>query len=529
MDITRFRRFRTLACAFMALLLAGTGAAAAAEWRNWGGGRDNARQALAEQRISPATVHQLALRQVFETGGDVAATPTVDGSAVYFPDFDGNLYALDRRSGALLWARRVSEFTGDSKSKSRSSPAVSEHLLIIGDLVGGRIIAVDKTSGSVVWVQQVETFPGAFITSSPVIFGNRVFVGVASVEEGAALVPGETLSFRGSVVALDLASGQTLWRRYTVPEGYTGGSVWGSAFSIDPARGRLYVSTGNNYSVPDSVDACIVGAADAAAQDACLAPGDYVNAVLALDLASGEVVWGRRISGPDAWTASCVIYLGGAPCGEAEGQDYDFGQAPMLIHTVIDGQPRSLLGLGQKSGMFWALNPDDGNLVWSQRVGPGGLTGGIMWGSATDGKRVYVALANAAHTPFKLGPEFEREWNAGAWAALDAATGAFIWQIPATGRDPESPRYGAEALGPLTVANGVVFAPSMSGDMVAIDAARGAILWKYTAAGSVFCGPSVVDGTVYWGAGYSRVGTGDPHLYVFSMPDGEPGKRSALH
>jgi len=520
---------KMLACGFLALLVTGVADAGVADWRNWGGGRDNARQALAEHRISPSTVHQLALRQTVETGGDVAATPTVDAQAVYFPDFGGNLYALDRSSGELLWSRRVSEFTGDSKSWTRSSPAVSERLLIIGDQVGGRVIAVDKVSGTVVWVQQIETFPGAFITSSPVIFGHRVFVGVASAEEGAALVPGETLSFRGSVVALDLNTGVTLWRRYTVPEGYTGGAVWGSSFSVDPARGQLYVSTGNNYGVPDSVDACIVGAADDAAKDACLAPDDYVDSVLALDIASGEVRWGRRISGPDAWTASCVIDLGGAPCGEAGGQDYDFGQAPMLIHTVVNGQPRALLGLGQKSGMFWALDPDNGNVVWSQRVGPGGLTGGIMWGSATDGKRVYVALANAAHTPFKLGPDFEREWNAGAWAALDAATGAFIWQIPATGRDPENARYGAEALGPLTVANGVLFAPSMSGDMVAIDASKGTILWKYTAAGSVFCGPSVVDGTVYWGAGYSRVGTGDPHLYVFSMPEALGRKPAADH
>jgi hypothetical protein len=53
-------------------------------------------------------------------------------------------------------------------------------------------------------------------------------------------------------VALNAISGEILWKRYVVPDndgaagGYSGGAVWQPP-AIDPARGLLYVGTGNNY------------------------------------------------------------------------------------------------------------------------------------------------------------------------------------------------------------------------------------------------------------------------------------------
>jgi polyvinyl alcohol dehydrogenase (cytochrome) len=106
--------------------------------------------------------------------------------------------------------------------------------------------------------------------------------------------------------------------------------------------------------------------------------------------------------------------------------------------------------------------------------------------------------------------------NAGSWAALDPETGNIIWQIPATGQSPLNPKFGAGALGQMSAAAGVVYAGSLSGDMVAMDGNSGAILWKFASGGSVICGPSIVNGTVFWGSGY-RIGKGNNKLFAFSL------------
>jgi polyvinyl alcohol dehydrogenase (cytochrome) len=141
-----------------------------------------------------------------------------------------------------------------------------------------------------------------------------------------------------------------------------------------------------------------------------------------------------------------------------------------MLFTAPGEAGRPLLGAGQKSGIFWAIDPDTGAIVWSTVVGPGGALGGMEWGSATDGSRIYAADANSSRQRYTLFPSGEKT-RGGAWSALDPATGAIQWQTAA----PEK----ATVLGPLTVANGVVYAGSMAreGDnMFALDAATGAIL-----------------------------------------------------
>jgi polyvinyl alcohol dehydrogenase (cytochrome) len=187
----------------------------------------------------------------------------------------------------------------------------------------------------------------------------------------------------------------------------------------------------------------------------------------------------------------------------------------------VKGKPTEVLGAGQKSGVYWALDPDSGDVMWGTQVGPGGSLGGIEWGSATDGKRIYTEINNNNHIPYQLAPASTETVNAGSWAALDAATGAILWQVPASGQNPLDPTLAAGSTGQTTVANGVFFAGSLSGDMVALDAATGKLLWKFASGGSVVSGPSIVDGTLYWGSGYSNIGigTGNNKLYAFSIPD----------
>ena len=170
---------------------------------------------------------------------------------------------------------------------------------------------------------------------------------------------------------------------------------------------------------------------------------------------------------------------------------------------------RTWWSLARKSGFLWAFDPEDGTMRWATSVGPGGIFGGIEWGTATDGKRIYVAISNSSHIPTKL--MNGQMVTGGIWNALDPATGNILWQ---TGDPDNVSDYGA-----VSEANGVVYAGSLSGKMFALDAQTGKILWTYTTAGSVIDGPSIVNGVLYWGSGYNRVGgTGNNKLYAFTVP-----------
>ena len=220
---------------------------------------------------------------------------------------------------------------------------------------------------------------------------------------------------------------------------------------------------------------------------------------MALDLNTGGIKWANKLQGYDTWTVAC--FTGSLTnCPDPKGPDYDFGQGSMLFTVKDAGKSRDLVGAGQKSGVFWALDRDTGKVVWSRIVGPGGSLGGMQWGSATDGQQIYVAISNSDIKQYTLETSGETI-NGGSWSALDAATGKIIWQTA----DPA----GAKDVAPMTVANGVVYAGSIaSGDglnnMYALDAKTGQILWNFNSGGSVVAGAAVVDGTVYWGSGYTR-------------------------
>jgi polyvinyl alcohol dehydrogenase (cytochrome) len=344
------------------------------------------------------------------------------------------------------------------------------------------------------------------------------------------------------VLALDVDTGRVLWRTYLTPppaptpeESFTGVSAWGSSPAIDTRRGLAYVATGNNYSVPKSVSACVLAAQgqpnEAELTRACVfdAPGgrdNHFDSVLALDLKTGAIVWSRCTVPYDAWVLACLF--GPGVCPDPVGPDYDFAQAPALFTVRTRHGRRELLGAGQKSGQYWAFDPDSGEVVWVTQVGPGGSAGGLQWGSAVDGRRVYTASANWEFKPhtFTTGLESGRTLTGGFWTALDAATGERLWE--AAGAQPPAvpPAGGAPAgsiasnQGPVSVANGVLFAGALDamGTMYALDAASGAVLWSFESGGSVGSGPAIADGELYWGSGFvSWAGTANDKLYAFAL------------
>ena len=509
------------------LLMAAIGVCACAqgaEWRVSGHDLANSRSQPAEARIGRANVHSLAPKWVFTTGGNVSATPTVSGDAIFLPDSAGNLYAINKDTGRLIWSHQISDYDGSSGAISRTSPAIHGKDIIVGDQEanflsddGTSIMAVDRNTGALHWLTRVDSHPAAKITGPAVVFGDVIYVGVSSEEEVFALAPVfnavyACCTFRGSVVALDANTGKILWKTYTIPDnggqagGYSGGPVWQPP-AIDPVRHLLYVGTGNNYSAPQSVLDCESQAiADNNLTADCEAPDDHFDSALALDLGDGHIVWSKRLFSYDVFTNACIFPAAEFLCPVPPGPDYDLGgSGPNLL--------RGIVGFGQKSGRYWALDPDNGAIRWSTQVGPGGSTGGIQWGTATDGRRIYAAIANKDGNPYTLIPDGQ-EITWGAWSALDVRTGTLIWQTP-------DPTTGAADEGAVSVANGVAYAGSESGVMYAFDAATGKILWSFDSGGSVIDGPSIVDGVVYWGSGYNDSNAiPNNRLYAFSLQRG---------
>ena len=497
------------------------------EWNSSGGDRQNTRSQPSERTLSPANVGGLTVKWSLTTHGDVSATPAVDADTVYIPDWAGYVYAINKFTGAIKWSVKVSDISGVPFDKARATPAVTEDkiffgtqgsILVPGGGPGGKIIALNKTTGATVWVTHADPHFAAIITQAAVVFDGRVYVGVASQEEGlAAFVPGYVLSFRGSMLALDAATGQILWKTLMAPAGYTGNAIWGSTPAIDTKRGQVYVATGNNYSVPQPVLDCVAAAgSDAEAKAACLPADDFFDSILALDLRTGAVRWATRAIPYDAWTVDCIPFFGdGDLCPSPAGPDFDFGQGPALFK--LKNATKELVGAGQKSGQYWALNPDTGAVVWVTQTSPGGTTGGLQWGSAVDGARVYVSNPNSNFIPWTpLGGSLTTN---GGWSALDAVTGQILWQKV----DPNPPGgIGGGPSGPVSTANGIVFGCSLDaqGYMYALNAATGAQLWSFASGGSCLSGAAISEGVVYWGSGYSNFGFGtfNNKLYAFGLP-----------
>jgi polyvinyl alcohol dehydrogenase (cytochrome) len=482
------------------------------QWPIAGQAAANLRNQPAESFLGTANANTLVAKWIFTTGGDVSATPTVSASAVFVPDWAGNLFAISLATGQTLWSHLISDYDGSAGAVTRVSPALYNNTLIIGDSEftgpghnGAHVIAIDQQTGALLWITQIESHPAAIITGSPVVVGNVVYEGVSSAEESMATESGYACcTFRGSIVALNAATGKILWKRYTIPDNngvpgkYSGGPIWQPP-AVDTTRNLLYVGTGNNYTVPQNVETCRLKYPN---DNSCDAASDHFDSALALNLTTGTIKWYRSLYGYDAWNQDC--FTQGPYCPNPVGPDYDLsGSGPNLIGNTV--------GFAQKSGVYWALDADTGDTVWSLSVGPGGSIGGIEWGTASDGTNIYIASANSDQLPYTLLSGQEVTW--GFWSAVNAESGSILWQVP-------DPTQGTIEPGAVSVANGVVYAGSYdaTGHVYALNSATGQILWSYATGGSVVDGPSIVAGNVIWGSGYNRIppGTANNKVYDFA-------------
>ena len=264
---------------------------------------------------------------------------------------------------------------------------MARHLLLFGDLTGW-FYALDASDGSsCVWRKRPEEHEAVrFSAAAGRARGHRVPAG--GVMGGVALA-----QLRVSVLHVPrqrhrvrMRDGSIAGRRYTIPTpakptgktsvgtptlGPSGAGMWGAP-TLDVKRRRLYVTTGNNYSLPATT---------------------ISDAIMALDLDTGRIVWSKQVLPRDVYNSACSVTPDGATCPEGSGPDYDFGSPAILVRTTGG---RELLLAGQKSGMVWAVDPDrNGEIVWQTRVGQGGINGGVQWGMASDGEHVYAAASDA--------------------------------------------------------------------------------------------------------------------------------------
>jgi polyvinyl alcohol dehydrogenase (cytochrome) len=531
---------RRLGCVLLAgASLAIAGAASAAIWPSAGQDLTNAHNQPLEFQIGPSNVANLKVKWSIATDGDVVGQPALDDQYVYFADSAGSIYKASRATGALIWKFPVSNYTGIARDYARGTPAIWGNTLVFGNQSGkfvqafyqpppqpAQVFAVDKTTGAKLWSTQVDSNQMSAVTNAPIVVQGLVLTGMSSQEElYAGFAPSWPFSFRGSVIALDVYTGALRWRTYTVPPGYYGGGVWGSTFAFDVLRQEVYVGTGNNYAVPQSVLTCLQGGG---APTSCLDPADHFDSIIALSLADGHVTWSQRGVPYDAFNTGCGLYVPyvfvlqpNNNCPNPAGPDWDFAQGPMLLGGPLFSFLNSHVGGGEKSGVFWSFDRTTGKVDWMTQVAPGGLTGGLQWGSATDGPRIYVAVSNAG-LDNSGNPPILQTWTlpngtatppgTGGWAALDSTTGKILWATP----DPN----GSRAEAPVAVANGVMYGCNLdpvNGTMYALNAQTGKVLWSYNSGGACEAGASIADGVVYWGTGNGQ-GYGTPHkLFAFSL------------
>ena len=427
--------------------------------------------------------------------------PTVFGGRVYVGTDNGTVHSLDARTGCQYWT-----FKADAGVRNVTFGPLGQPEAFFGDQKAN-VYAVEAYTGKPLWKVKVDDHPRALITGAPVYFRGRIYVPVASGEEGAGPNPAYACcTFRGSVVALDAATGKQIWKTYTIAEApkqtgknsngtlrwaSAGAGVWNSP-TIDEKRHALYIGTGDAYTSP-------------------AAP--TTDSIMAMDLDSGKILWSVQDTSNDTWLAGCTPERHGENCPNEIGPDHDFGSPPIL--KTVGG--RDLLIAGQKSGNVWAHDPDKkGAVVWKTPLvaNTTEFGGKIIWGGAADDQNAYFGLGTGGIAAVQL-RDGEKQW----FTALKPAEAVAAH----TGQD-----------GPLAAIPGVIFSGGWDGVLRALSSKDGRAMWEYNTVhdyetvngvagkgGSMGApGPVIAGGMVFVPSGYVGVKNGIPGnvLLAFAIP-----------
>jgi len=426
------------------------------DWAVYGHDLSNTRLNPRETRINRRTVARLTETWTKDGLVGVSGTPTVSGRTAYFGDWKGTLWAVEARTGREIWHTAIGGFVVGAPAIERTAVYASS---------GAILYRLDRASGAIVWKVVTNEHPFAQINASPVVVDGLVLQGVASFE---VTIPKADYTFRGSIGAYDAATGAERWRLYTTPDDPTAGAgvgIW-STPAVDRQRELLYVGSGNTYAPPTA---------------------PLADSILAIHYKTGQLVWSRQFTYPDVFSA-----------GNPQGKDADVGASPNLWRS----RGRALVGAGDKAGVYHALDRDSGALVWETRLTPGSFFGGeIGSGAFVDGKLIVVSNVGdpATNAPTNVAEVF----------ALDPASGAILWQAE---------DFPGHIFAPVGAVKGIAFVGTDGGRLAALDTRTGAKLWSHDAPARTGCGPSIVDGRVLWGYGFTLFsGPGDGGVISFAL------------
>jgi polyvinyl alcohol dehydrogenase (cytochrome) len=475
----------------------------AVAWNGWGGTAGNTRHQANETILNKSNVNQLQLKWAFAFPGATRtrSQPVVTPEVTFIGSQDGTVYALDNANGCPWWT-----FTADAEVRGAifvdTTDAGVPETLLFGDF-SGQAYAIDAHTGALKWKTDVHAHPQSTITGSVIAHQDTVIVPVSSLEVLlAARVGYSCCTFRGALVALDIRTGEERWRTYTTDEprptilstagiqqyGPSGAPIWSSP-TIDAQRNLVYAGTGENYSSPANA---------------------YSDAVLAMDLGTGQIVWSAQLTRDDAWNGACS--RGTPNCPEENGPDYDIGASPILTR---DENGRELILVGQKSGMVYALDPaNDGTLVWERRGGSGGTMGGVHYGMSSNGEKLFVGISDLpTNNPYNVG-----EGHPGVHA-LQLSSGEILWRNDLPNKCEPGPFLCWQGISAAVSSTAdVVFAGGLDGILRAFDAEDGSILWETNTrqsfgtrngiaatGGSIEAdGPVIMNGQVFVTSGYEK-------------------------
>ncbi|HKA41099.1 MAG TPA: PQQ-binding-like beta-propeller repeat protein [Burkholderiales bacterium] len=504
-------------------------------WTGWGNDVTQHRFQWDEQaRLTPDQVSRLKLKWAFgyPSAQNAAAQPTIVNGRLFVGSANGNVYALDAATGCTHW-------TYNAEVPVRTAISIDEktNTLYFGDQRTG-VHAVNAVTGKGVWKTRLDGHPIVTITGAPTLSGGVLYVPMTGIEDAAAADPRyECCRLRGTLAALDAATGQVLWKSSTITDelkptrknsqgvqlwGPAGAGIWSSP-TVDVKKQRVYVTTANSTTDPVAATS---------------------DAIIAFDMKSGKMLWSYQGTANDGYNLGCELpdpYR--TNCPSANGPDFDFGSSAILVELARGH--RALIA-GQKSAVVHAIDPDaDGKVLWKKQIGEGGKVGGVQWGPATDGKTVYVALSDAQlgvappGTPgaqAALGRNFIFDPKVGGGLfALDAATGETLWHTPHPGCPSDRPGCSPGQSAAVTVIPGVVFSGDIGGILRAYDAKTGRIIWNtdtkqnfktvngVAAHGGSLNGPGpvIVSGMLYVNSGYVHIGTAPGNVLLAYSVDGK--------
>ena len=500
-----------------------------AAWDNQeitGWGRDTSRfvpQAVAQ--LPRNEVPRLKLKWSFGYPGALRARsqPAVAMGAIYVGSQDGTVYSLDLATGCVRWAFPAS-------AEVRTGVTLGQHgdtapLAFFGDIIAN-LYAVDARTGELVWKISADDHPSATLTGTPAYHEGVLYAPVSSLEVTAAADPSyPCCTFRGKVMALNASDGAVRWESYTIPEapkkqGKTsagtpvfapsGAPVWNSP-TLDPDNNRLFFGSGENYSTP--------------------ADGNS-DAIFAVRMDNGKRLWTRQVFAGDAWNVACMMSVTHPNCPKEQGPDYDQGSSPLLVKT----EGGDLIVAGHKDGSVVAYDAATGaDRKWVAKVGRGSIQGGVHFGMAAEGTRIYAPINDMNDT--RNGDVLEPALARPGVHAIDANSGEVTWshvQENLCGDDRPLCDPGVSA--PLTALPDAVIAGHLDGHVRAYDGIDGSVLWDYdtnrtfetvngiTASGGGMsgAGATVARGHVIINSGYGLYFHEPGNVLLVFAPEDEP-------